>query len=102
MDFQPMKIATNHASLAGHFPGNPVVPGVVVLDEILSAVGRFAGRPVQVTGLPSVKFLAPLAPGEEFEIVFEDRGAGRAGFEVHRGAEKIAEGVLTYEAARAE
>lgn len=97
-----MKIATNHASLAGHFPGNPVVPGVILLDEVICAARAHLPSPVRVTGMPSVKFLAPLAPGAEFDIVFAARGADRLGFEVRRGAEKVAEGVLTYETARTE
>ncbi len=97
-----MKIATDHASLPGHFPGNPVVPGVVMLDEVLRALPGFLGNPARVTGLPSVKFLAPLSPGQEFEVVFRGKNAGRAGFEVHCNAQKIAEGIVTYEAANSE
>ncbi len=97
-----MKIATNHASLKGHFPGNPVVPGVILLDEVVCAAHVHIGVPLRITGVPSVKFHAPLAPGAEFDVVFSDKGKARLGFEVHCSAQKIAEGVLTYETARAE
>ncbi len=97
-----MKISMNHASLAGHFPGNPVLPGVVMLDEVLRALADFLDYPARVTGLPSVKFLAPLSPGQEFEVVFREKNAGRARFEVRCNAQRIAEGVVTYEAARTE
>ncbi len=30
-----MKIDKDHPSLAGHFPGNPIVPGVVILDRVI-------------------------------------------------------------------
>ncbi|MHB8348427.1 MAG: hypothetical protein ACYDHM_14945 [Acidiferrobacterales bacterium] len=97
-----MKISVCHPALAGHFPGNPVVPGVVILDEVLRAVSGFLARPVRTTGLPSVKFFAPLAPGEEFEIVFESKGRGRAGFAVRSSARTFAAGVVTYEALHAD
>ncbi len=92
-----MKISASHPALAGHFPGNPVVPGVVILDEVLQAAGVFLGRPVRTTGLPSVKFSAPLAPEEEFEIVFDRKDDGRVGFVVRSGAQAFATGVLTYD-----
>jgi 3-hydroxymyristoyl/3-hydroxydecanoyl-(acyl carrier protein) dehydratase len=63
-------IPADHPALAGHFPGEPIVPGVVLLAEVL----RFAsGGAASVRGLrlPTVKFHAPLRPGEEFTIDLE-------------------------------
>lgn len=54
-------ISADHPSLAGHFPGNPVVPGVVLLEEALTLAERcFGGR---VSGISAAKFRAPLKPG---------------------------------------
>lgn len=92
-----MKISTQHASLAGHFPGNPVVPGVVLLDAVAHALSQQVGRAVTVTGMPSVKFLAPLKPEQEFSIAFTLKDAGRAGFDVATDAHKILTGSVTYE-----
>ncbi len=97
-----MKISICHPALAGHFPGNPVIPGVVILDEVLRAVSEFLGRPVRTTGLPNVKFFAPLAPGEEFEIAFESKDGGRASFAVRSSARTFAAGVVTYEVLHAD
>lgn len=75
-------IGADHPALPGHFPGNPIVPGVVLLNEVLSAVpGRM--------DIPWAKFHAPLMPGEEFAIRIDGHR-----FSVHRGATLIASGSL--------
>jgi 3-hydroxymyristoyl/3-hydroxydecanoyl-(acyl carrier protein) dehydratase len=55
-------VEPTHPALPGHFPGHPVVPGVLLLDHVLSAVAAELKRPVAV--LKQVKFAAALLPGE--------------------------------------
>ena len=62
-------IPSNHPSLAGHFPGAPIVPGVVILDEVVAALAEWR-KDFQLTGIPSVKFLAPIQPDQSFSVVF--------------------------------
>ena len=81
-----------HPALAGHFPGNPVVPGVVILSRVCAAVTRLHG--VAVEALPAVKFHAPLRPGEPFSIRLARTGAGRYGFRVLSGDKLIAAGTI--------
>jgi len=57
-----------HPSLAGHFPGNPVLPGVVVLDQVIRAAERWLGPAVEVIALPQVKFVSPLRPGDTADV----------------------------------
>lgn len=52
-----------HPSLPGHFPGNPVVPGVVLLDRVAAALEEAGGGGLR--RIASVKFLAPLRAGCE-------------------------------------
>jgi len=65
-------IAAAHAALPGHFPGRPVVPGVVLLDRVAAALERWRGA--RIAGLPQVKFLRPLLPEQEAELLLEDDG----------------------------
>lgn len=53
----------------GHFPGNPVVPGVVIIDTVLGYLVDEDAR-VQVAAIPKVKFTEPVLPGQplRFEI----------------------------------
>lgn len=58
----PLRVAAEHPALDGHFPGEPLVPGVLVLDRIAEALAAAHG--LHVTALETVKFRAPLLPGE--------------------------------------
>jgi 3-hydroxyacyl-[acyl-carrier-protein] dehydratase len=68
MTFEAIRlIRADHPSLPGHFPAAPLVPGVVILDEVIAALAEWQQNP-QVSGIPMVKFLAPLKPEQAFTI----------------------------------
>jgi len=73
-------IRADHPSLPGHFPGAPLVPGVIILDEVLAALIEWHEES-QLTGIRTVKFLAPLKPEQPFTISLSAKNE-RAG-EVH-------------------
>ncbi len=76
-----IRIDAAHPSLPGHFPGNPVVPGVVLLDRVCAALERAgAGR---LRRLLAVKFLAPLLPGQE-ALLTATREGSRVRFRIER------------------
>src|SRR4029077_4715554 len=60
-------IRADHPSLAGHFPDAPIVPGVVILDEVISALVE-RHKNCQVAGIRAVKFVLPLRPEQQFMI----------------------------------
>jgi 3-hydroxymyristoyl/3-hydroxydecanoyl-(acyl carrier protein) dehydratase len=70
-----ISVPQDHPSLPGHFPGQPVVPGVVLLDRLIEAAEAALGKAVHVVGMPQVKFLSPLLPGETANAVIEVREA---------------------------
>jgi 3-hydroxyacyl-[acyl-carrier-protein] dehydratase len=55
-------VSVEHPALSGHFPGCPIVPGVLLLDEVMSGVNRSGD--FHVAGLREVKLLAVMHPGE--------------------------------------
>jgi len=82
------RVAPDHPALPGHFPGNPLVPGVVVLDRVAAAL---EARGVVLAGFAQVKFAATLKPGEDARIELEPRDA-RWRFRVLRDADVVAAG----------
>lgn len=89
-----VSIRHDHPSLAGHFPGHPVVPGVVLLDEVLHIVREDSGAARSVTGLPLVKFSSPLRPGEVVTIHVDLDEATGAAFSCRVGTRLVASGTI--------
>jgi len=80
----------DHPSLPGHFPGRPVVPGVVVLERVVAAIEARDGA-LPALRLPQVKFVAPLLPGEQADISVSG-GDGRWRFRVEKAGTLVATG----------
>ena len=88
-------IPPDHPSLPGHFPGRPIVPGVLLLDHVVAAIEATAGA-LPALRLPQVKFVQPLLPGEEAQIVLDAQpDARRWRFRVLRGDTLVASGEVT-------
>ena len=68
-----LRIGAEHPAFDGHFPGRPLVPGVLLLAHVLEAVRADAALAAAVGPAPRLgvaKFLAPVAPGAALEIRF--------------------------------
>jgi 3-hydroxyacyl-[acyl-carrier-protein] dehydratase len=80
--FEPMKSAAGYKNLTanepffqGHFPGNPLMPGVLIIEAlaqlggtIILADDEFRGRTPFLTGIDKVKFRRPVVPGDRLEM----------------------------------
>lgn len=71
------------------------MPGVVVLDAVIAALAQARGD-VKALGFPSVKFLAPLNPEQEFDVRFSDKGTNAVAFEVVSEGKTLLTGSLQY------
>jgi 3-hydroxyacyl-[acyl-carrier-protein] dehydratase len=65
-----VKISPGHSIFDGHFPGNPVTPGVVQLQMVRELLQEHLGHPLRLTRMQSSKFLSVLNPTStpEFDI----------------------------------
>jgi 3-hydroxymyristoyl/3-hydroxydecanoyl-(acyl carrier protein) dehydratase len=64
-------IPLDHPALPGHFPGNPVVPGVVILDQVIRELATVGVPAPRLRRLQQVKFIEPLLPDQEATLTAE-------------------------------
>ncbi len=72
-------VPLDHPSLAGHFPGHPIVPGVVLLDAVLETIRGAHDRTLRLVSILSAKFLRAVEPGMriDLQITFAEDAPGR-------------------------
>jgi acyl-CoA synthetase (AMP-forming)/AMP-acid ligase II len=88
------RIAADHAAAPGHFPGNPILPGVVLLDEVIAAAREQGQLGAGACTVRSAKFVRTVRPGEELTITLEPRTGGDIRFECRVGREAAVSGSL--------
>jgi 3-hydroxymyristoyl/3-hydroxydecanoyl-(acyl carrier protein) dehydratase len=74
-DLQP-----DHPASQGHFPGNPIIPGAVLLSETLHAIEASLGTRLAPFRITSAKFPHPARPGNRLVIEFSRTAAGEIKF----------------------
>ena len=86
-----LHVPHDHPSFAGHFPGQPVLPGVVLLSMVMEALQSRLGTPAQID---QAKFLAPVLPGDTLALAVTAQGNGLR-FELTRDNTPVARGQLS-------
>ncbi len=98
-------VPMQHPAFDGHFPGAPLLPGVVLLDEVLRVVAmeRPDGAPA-ATGskaqamsgwtIATAKFLQPVRPGDTLTLEHESLANGAIRFAIRSGGRAVATGTL--------
>lgn len=90
-----LQIAADHPSYAGHFPGFPVLPGAVLLDETLRAIAGARGIDLAAWQISSAKFFDGVRPGDSLVLEHDAPAAGSIRFAIHAGNRKVVSGTLS-------
>lgn len=68
MTVTQLYIPCDHPAFTGHFPGRPIVPGVVLLDQAKRIIESECG--LLTSGLQVAKFLSPALPGDSLALEY--------------------------------
>ena len=90
-----LDVAAEHPAYAGHFPGSPVLPGAVLLDEALFEIERSRGIDARRWRIASAKFLGRVHPGDELILQHSAPTAGMIRFTIRSARGRVAAGTLT-------
>lgn len=81
-----VRFVKDHPTASGHFPGNPVVPGALLLDEVIKAVTEPGGEGNEIV-IRSAKFFRPVRPGETVLVRWESQPNTGVKFECRLAAD---------------
>lgn len=83
----------NHSCGAGHFPGNPIIPGALLLDEALARIAADLSIHDAVWHVKSAKFPQPARPGDEISAKYTLSPDGELRFECAVSGNKVLSGI---------
>jgi 3-hydroxyacyl-[acyl-carrier-protein] dehydratase len=84
-----LAIPKDHPAYEGHFPGNPLLPGVVLLAEAMAALGAMERN------VENAKFLAPVTPGMPLTLSHETLQSGGLRIEIESPQGLVATATLS-------
>ncbi|KZC15263.1 hydroxymyristoyl-ACP dehydratase [Rhodanobacter sp. FW510-R12] len=87
---QALRIGAGHPALPGHFPGVPLVPGVVLLEQVALALRAWRGQ--RLARVLEAKFAAPLLPEETARLHLSAAAGAQVRFEIRRDGMVLARG----------
>jgi len=96
-DQKTLCVPAAHPIFTGHFPGRPIVPGVMLLEWVLDECARVRGCAPSALRIREAKFFAPLQPDQSATLLLES-GDRRCAFEIQHGTVSIARGILEWDA----
>lgn len=91
---QAIRFDGGHPALPGHFPGLPLVPGVLMLEQVARALRAWRGQ--RLSRVIEAKFMAPLLPDESAQLQLSDTAAdaSRIDFRIERDGTLLARGIV--------
>jgi 3-hydroxyacyl-[acyl-carrier-protein] dehydratase len=90
-----MAVAADHPAFAGHFPAYPVLPGAILLDEMLRIAARELTLDLTRWQIASAKFLNVVRPGDAPLVEYVLANDDLIRFNVLVADRSVANGTLT-------
>lgn len=87
-----LQFPANHPCGAGHFPGNPIIPGALLLDEVLACISASLDAGDTAWKVKSAKFPGMVRPGDKVHINFTRPDNGDICFECTVSGNKVLSG----------
>jgi 3-hydroxymyristoyl/3-hydroxydecanoyl-(acyl carrier protein) dehydratase len=87
-------LATDHPTGAGHFPGNPIIPGALLLAEVLRCIEQAQKLRFVSCNVKSAKFHHPARPGDRVEIEYSYSAQGVIDFQCAVEGTRVLSGAL--------
>ncbi len=84
------EVPADHAAFPGHFPGQPILPGVVLLDRAILLASGALGCSAAGCRVASAKFLSPVGPGESLDFILAGQATGGVRCDVRAGGRAVA------------
>jgi 3-hydroxyacyl-[acyl-carrier-protein] dehydratase len=86
---------------SGHFPGNPVLPGVAQLGMVIDVIRHAFDGPLRVVEVSRVRFKQMILPDDRLVVTAEARPdkAGYYAFRITKGDELVCNGTMAVESA---
>lgn len=94
MNILRLPIPADHPTGVGHFPGNPIIPGALLLAEVLRCIEQAEGASFAACNVKNAKFLHPARPGDTVEISYSRSAQGTLEFNCAVGAHKVLSGAV--------
>ena len=91
-----LRVPAAHPVFTGHFPGRPIVPGVMLLEWVLDEFARERACAPSALRIREAKFFTPLQP-EQCATLQLDPGDGRCAFSIHHGTVTVARGIVEWD-----
>lgn len=92
-----LHVDANLGCFAGHFPGFPILPGVVQIDWAVACARDYLALTSPVKTLDRLKFTNPIQPGAHVQLTLEMEPAGRfVNFRYHNDELVFSLGRLNY------
>jgi 3-hydroxyacyl-[acyl-carrier-protein] dehydratase len=99
-------VTVNEPHFQGHFPGRPVMPGVLIIEAMAQASGfllegqREPGSVALLAGVENARFRRPVVPGDQLlidcSLVYFRRGLARASAKVSVEGQVVAEAEILF------